>query len=67
MPSNDCKLNRSQQVSPKSRQNTSWRSGECRVSVMTREQAGVDGDEPWIASCDDHGEMITCSTRSSAV
>lgn len=41
----------------------SWTIKGIRVSVMRRDDAGVDGDEPWIASCDTHGEMLGCSTK----
>ena len=37
------------------------------VSVMTREDARVDCAEPWIAKCDDHGEMIPCDTKKTAM
>lgn len=37
------------------------------ASVMTREDAGVDCESPWVASCDKHGEMIGCNTKRDAI
>jgi hypothetical protein len=37
------------------------------VSVLSRELCGIDGDEPWVASCDTHGEMLCCPTKASAI
>lgn len=64
---NDDRLNRSEPVTAKSTVGQTWRSGGRKVSVMTREDAGVDADTPWIASCDEHAEMIGCSTKANAV
>ncbi len=63
MKTNHDRLARGEQVEPKSIQ--PWRSRGC--SVMTREDAGVDAADPWIASCDLHGEMLACLTRKSAI
>ena len=60
------RLNRSESINARGRTSRSWTSGGCRVSVMTREDAGVDCDEPWIASCNTHGEMIGCETKRAA-
>ncbi len=57
------RLARGERIDPKSIQ--SWHTKGC--SVMTREDAGVDADDPWIASCDVHGEMIACTTKKSAI
>lgn len=62
----DAKLLRDEPIPARGGKPRTWRSGDCTVSVMTREDAGVDADEPWIASCDTHGEMIACSTRANA-
>ena len=63
---NDQRLNRSESVQPRSSAGRTWKSGPVVVSVMIRDAAGVDSDEPWIASCDTHGEMIACPTKRSA-
>lgn len=64
---NDNRLNRSQNVLPRSEAGRTWRAaGGVIVSVMTRDAAGVECAEPWIASCDTHGNMIGCPTKRSA-
>lgn len=63
---NDKRLNRDEAVEPRSSNGRTWKSGSVVVSVMTRDDAGVDADEPWIASCDTHGEMLACPTKRSA-
>lgn len=65
-PDNARRLNAGERVDPRSRQPESWTSQGCRVSVMTREDAGVDCDSPWIASCDTHSVMIGCDTKAQA-
>ncbi len=65
MECHDAILNRDGTPEPKSRRGWISRNGKC--SVMTREAAGVDCNEPWIASCDKHGEMLGCSTKAIAV
>lgn len=59
-------LNRSMPVQAKGSSKT-WTTSSVRVSAMRREDAGVDCDEPWIASCDSHGEMLGCPTKASAI
>jgi hypothetical protein len=50
----------------------SWWSGfkasskKVRVTVLTPEDAGIECDEPWVASCDTHGEMLGCPTKVAA-
>lgn len=34
--------------------------------AYTREDAGVDCDSPWVASCDIHHEMVGCDTKADA-
>ena len=63
---NDETLNRNETVEPLSTTGRKWKIGGVDVSVMTRDDAGVDADEPWIASCDTHGEMLACPTKRSA-
>jgi hypothetical protein len=67
MQTHDYHLDRDERVMPRSQRATTWTSGKMTVSVMTREQAGVDANEPWVASCDTHGEMLSCATRASAI
>ena len=67
MPSrNEDRLNRREPVKPRSRSSRQWVSGGVVVSVMTRDDAGVDADEPWVASCDTHGEMLSCASKRNA-
>jgi hypothetical protein len=63
---NDDKLNHMVAVHPRATTGRTWKIGSVSVSVMTREDAGVDADEPWIASCNTHGQMIACPTKRSA-
>lgn len=63
---NDDRLNHGIAVQSLSAAGRAWTSGGVDVSVMTREDAGVDADEPWIASCNTHGQMIGCPTKRSA-
>jgi hypothetical protein len=65
--SNYGRLIRDEAVKPRSTSGRSWTSRGVRVSVMTSEDAGVDADWPWIASCDTHGEMIANPTRAAAL
>ncbi len=64
--SHDRRLTRAEAIGPRGGEPKTWRSGGCQVTVSTREDAGVEADEPWIASCDTHGEMIACATRALA-
>ena len=64
--SNFDRLNRKERVQARSPQGRSWTSGGCPVSVMTREDAGVDSDEPWVAICNTHYEMLACETKRAA-
>lgn len=66
MTTNDKRLDRLDSVAPRSADGRAWRSGGVAVSVMTCDDAGVEADEPWIASCDTHGEMIACGTKRAA-
>lgn len=67
MKTNDDHLNKDKHVNPRSKRGATWQSYSVTVSIMTREDAGVDCNEPWIASCDTHGQMIGCSTKSQAI
>lgn len=64
MERHDNQLNRDESPEPKSK--IGWTSRDEKRSVMTREAAGVDCNEPWIASCDEHSEMLGCPTKASA-
>lgn len=62
------RLNRGERPEPKGLREGQWRTRSgVLVSVMTREDAGVDADHPWIASCDTHSEMLGCETKRTAV
>ena len=65
MTSNTRRLDRSQPVAPRGRSESFVRHG-LRLSVLTAEDAGVDGSQPWIASCDTHGYMLGCDTKALA-
>lgn len=65
MTTNTRRLDRSQSVAPRGRSESFVRHG-LRLSVLTAEDAGVDGSQPWIASCDTHGYMLACDTKALA-
>lgn len=62
---NTRRLDRCKLVAPRGNSETFTRNG-LRLSVLTAEDAGVDGSQPWIASCDTHGRMLGCDTKAMA-
>jgi hypothetical protein len=65
---NDDRLNRSERPAPKGASAEPWRNSfGATVCVYTREDAGADADEPWLASCETHGQQLSCSTKRNAV
>lgn len=65
MKRNESKLNASETVPARGRSET-FSVGRVQVSLLRAEDAGVDCDEPWIASCDTHGCMLACATKRLA-
>ena len=63
---NSRKLDRLDVVKAKSCSSKTWKSGGAIVSVVTTADANLDANEPWIASCETHSEMIACSTKRLA-
>lgn len=65
---NDDRLNRSERPTAKGASAQAWTNTiGARVCAYTREDAGVDADAPWVASCETHGQMLSCSTKQIAV
>lgn len=65
---NHDRISRLQSVEPKGKARGQWRTRRgVLVSVQTRDDAGIDGDAPWVASCLAHGEHLCCSTKRAAI
>lgn len=65
---NEDKLRRDALVADRGKSATTWKNRlKAHVCVYTAEDAGVESDGPWIASCDTHNEMLSCSTKESAI
>jgi hypothetical protein len=65
---NEDRIRRRELVQARGASAKAWRNRSgAYVCVCTAVDAGVDSDEPWVASCDTHNEMLACPTKQSAV
>jgi hypothetical protein len=68
-PTNSQRLDRKELPAPRhgAALFVTWTTRDGRqVSVMGAAESGIDANEPWVASCDSHSEMICCPTRAAA-